>query len=112
MNKDANISKDYKLEDAQFIAISYGFASQLLSEIKTLRTEVLNLKEQLSPEVEPETKYISPAQAGRLIGKDPSTIHRWCKDGKLKKHGEGGARGKSFIEVAELLQLINKNEGE
>ena len=64
---------------------------QLPSEILSLRNEVLELKNLVLSLTAPQqpAQYLTRQNLANMLSVDISTIHNWCKSGKLKPLGIG-----------------------
>lgn len=70
----------------QFIQVS---PEQLQSEItKGVKTHLDEFLKHFTPK-NPED-YLTRQQVAQMFGVDISSIHNWCKNGKLKPYGLGG----------------------
>lgn len=60
---------------------------QLISMFQDLQQQLAELKKNFEPKV--PTEYLTRAEVKELLKCDLSTIHNWCKKGKLKPLGIG-----------------------
>ena len=60
---------------------------QIINLFKGLQSQISDLKQNFEPKVPIE--YLTRAQVAEMLKIDLSTIHNWCKKGKLKPMGIG-----------------------
>lgn len=55
---------------------------------KAVRSQLDSLKKEIAP-VQPKEEYLSRKEVADLLKVELSTLHNWCKKGKLKPYGIG-----------------------
>lgn len=80
---------------------------QITSLFTGLQNQLIELKEGFEPKV--PTEYLTRGEVAELLKCDLSTLHNWCKKGKLKPFGIGNRVyfRRSDIEAA-MIPLNNK----
>jgi|GEM_PF-1856181 len=90
------------LNKSQFTAFLNNAISPFMREIKELRSEVNDLKSQLSNRAK---EFYSSKELELLLGVSRSTIHNWVTQGKLLKHPI--STGKVLFKRSDVEKLIN-----
>lgn len=62
-------------------------AEEITKMFESLQNQIADLKQNFEPKVPEE--YLTRAEVKELLKCDLSTIHNWCKKGKLKPLGIG-----------------------
>ncbi|MCW3786840.1 helix-turn-helix domain-containing protein [Plebeiibacterium sediminum] len=87
----------------QFISISPEQLQDAI--IKGVKTQLEELKKDFQPK-EP-TEWLTRNDLKQLLKVDLSTIHNWCKKGKLKSYGIGSRVYFKRSEIEEMLTPLN-----
>lgn len=90
------------MNKSQFTAFLNNAIAPFVHEIKALRAELKDLKEQVGNQ--PKELY-SSKDLELLFGVSRGTIHNWVKQGKLVKHSLSS--GKVLYKRSDIEKLIN-----
>lgn len=80
---------------------------QLISMFQDLQHQLAELKKNFEPKV--PTEYLTRAEVKKLLKCDLSTIHNWCKKGKLKPVGIGSRVYFKRSDIEAVLVPLNGN---
>lgn len=72
-----------------------------------LQNQLTDLKNNFTPKVPEE--YLTRAEVAEVFKCDLSTVHNWCKKGKLKPYGLGNRVYFKRHEVEQVLKPLGKN---
>ena len=78
---------------------------QIQSMFAGIEAQLKEIKDKFEPK-EPN-KYLTRSELADLLKCDLSTIHNWCKKGKLKAYGIGNRVYFLRSEVESSIQIIN-----
>ena len=82
------------------------FSELTLEEITSnVRTELEPRFDELMELVKPNDplELLTPKEVSELLKVDPSTLHNWCKKGKLKKYGLGY---RTYYKIDEIMSAL------
>lgn len=82
---------------------------RVFNEVCLIRTELEELKKSFEPKL--PTELLTRDEVKNIFKCDLSTIHNWCKKGKLKPHGIGNRVYFKRSEIEAALLPIGINEG-
>ncbi|NNK76667.1 MAG: helix-turn-helix domain-containing protein [Maribacter sp.] len=102
------------MKTSSFIRVENTTREDLITEVRELfKEEVQALKSELQqryPERSTHPSWeelLSRQEVARMLKIDLSTLHLWCKEGKLKKYGIGKRVYFKRSEIEAALVLIN-----
>jgi excisionase family DNA binding protein len=81
--------------------ITFEVPAELVEQIAARAAEIA--VERLR--AEPESEFLTVAEAAALIGATPQRIYDLRSDGRLTRHGDGG---RALVARAELVDLVRK----
>ena len=84
-------------------------AEQINSLFEGLQNQIKDLKENFEPKSPNE--YLTRNEVAEMLKCDLSTIHNWCKKGKLIPYGIGNRVYFKRSEIEEVLIPFGKNKG-
>ena len=82
---------------------------QFVKLIEGLQNQIKDLKENFEPKSPIE--YLTRNEVSLILKCDLSTIHNWCKKGKLIPYGIGNRVYFKRSEIEEVLVPFGKNKG-
>jgi excisionase family DNA binding protein len=83
---------------------------QIASLFEGLQNQISELKQSFQPKEPPE--YLTRSEVAKLLKCDLSTIHNWCKKGKLFPFGIGSRVYFKRSDIEAVLIPIGKNKGD
>lgn len=84
---------------------------QITSLFEAIQNQLTELKQNFEPKA--PTEYLTRNELAEMLKCDLSTIHNWCKKGKLHPYGIGNRVYFKRADLESLLIPLNKNkEGE
>lgn len=92
------------MQQVQFIQITPEQLQE--SIVNGIKRELEALKKEFQPK-EPTT-YLTRKEVAEMLQVDLSTIHNWCKSGKLKPHGIGSRVYFKRDQLEDSIIEINK----
>jgi excisionase family DNA binding protein len=84
-------------------------AEQINTLFQGLQTQLTELKQNFEPKV--PTEYLTRNEVAEMLKVDLSTIHNWCKKGKLIPYGIGARVYFKRAEIDAVLLPFGKNKG-
>ncbi len=73
------------MEAIQFVATSpQDLKNEITADVKVILDDFLKHYKPIQP-----SEYLTRQQVAKMFGVDLSTVHNWCKSGKLKPLGIG-----------------------
>jgi excisionase family DNA binding protein len=82
---------------------------QITSLFEGIQNQLTELKQNFEPKS--PTEYLTRNEVAKMLKCDLSTIHNWCKGGKLKPYGIGNRVYFKRTDLESLLIPIGKSNG-
>lgn len=82
---------------------------QITSLFEGLQSQLTELKQHFEPKA--PTEYLTRNELAEMLKCDLSTIHNWCKKGKLHPYGIGNRVYFKRADLESLLTPIGKSNG-
>lgn len=82
-------------------------AEQINSLFQGLQNQLTELKQNFEPKI--PTEYLTRNEVAKMLKCDLSTIHNWCKKGKLNPHGIGNRVYFKRSEIEAVLIPLGKS---
>lgn len=73
---------------------------------KAVKSQLDSLKKEITP-TQPKEEYLSRKEVADLLKIELSTLHNWCKKGKLKPYGIGNRVYFRRSEIEAALKPLN-----
>ncbi|MDO6436285.1 helix-turn-helix domain-containing protein [Cyclobacterium sp. 1_MG-2023] len=76
---------------------------------KAVRSQLETLKKEINPQ-QPKEEYLSRKEVSELLKIELSTLHNWCKKGKLHPYGIGNRVYFLRSDIEKALKPLNRQE--
>lgn len=84
-------------------------AEQITDLFEGLQNQIKELKQNFEPKT--PTEYITRSELAEMLKCDLSTIHNWCKKGKIQPYGIGNRVYFKRSEIEAVLLPFGKKKG-